>query len=223
MSYPEKNPVAFAHVINYTQKWGVVSDSLGYFEIWGKPGDTLNISAIGFQYHDSYALGNFFDTLIQIELNHRAYEIPEASISYLGPYQQFKQKVIHLDLPKIEFNPQIEAIFNHVDRAPLASVPSISSPASLIYVMFSKEVKEVKKYLELKEDKKVDDKVYDKINKYIVQNLTGLNLIESEKFLKHCDFQDKYIINTPKYQIYSRVLEKYKDYKKTHIDSLNIN
>lgn len=223
ISYPEKNPVAFAHVINYTQKWGVVSDSLGYFEIWGKTGDTLNVSAIGFQYLDNYVLTVFNDTLNQIELNHRAYEIPEASISYLGPYQQFEQKVIHLDLPKIEFNPQVESIFKHIERAPLAKIPEISSPASLIYVLFSKEVKDTRKYLELKDNAEIEDMVYEKINKYIIQNLTGLSLMESDKFIKYCDFQDEYIISTSKYILYARVLEKYNEYKKTNLDSLIIN
>lgn len=222
ISTPNKTPISFAHVINYTKKWGVVSDSLGYFELWGTSGDTLNVSAIGFQYHDNYVLGQTSDTLIIIELQHRAYEIPEASISYLGTYQQFEQKVIHLDLPKIEFNPQVEGLFKHVERAPLVAIPEISSPASLFYVLFSKEVKETRKYLDLKEESKIKEQVYKKFNEHIVRNITGLSLLESKKFIEYCDFHDKYIINTPKYNIYSRVLEKFKEYKKSNLDSLII-
>lgn len=222
LSYPENNPVAFAHIINYTRKWGVVSDTTGYFGIWGKAGDTLNISAIGFQYLDRFCLSKNHDSLLTIHLQHRAYEIPEASISYLGTYQQFEQKVIHLDLPKIEFNPQVEGIFKHVERAPLVGKPQISSPASLIYVLFSKEVKEMNKYLELEEKSETEHKVYEKLNEHIVQNITGLDLIESRKFIKYCNFKDIYIINTPNYTLYSKILEKYKEYKKSNQDSLLI-
>jgi hypothetical protein len=222
ISYPEENPVSFAHIINYTQKWGVTADTSGYFEIWGTPGDTLYISAIGFQYHDKGVLPKHNETLLIVKLQHRAYEIPEASISYFGPYQQFEQKVMHLDLPKIKFNDQVAILFKHVERAPLVVKPHVTSPASLIYSLFSKEAKDIRKYLELKEEGVVKQEVWGKFNKHIVRNLTGLSLTESNAFIEYCNFTDQYIIKTPNYTLYSRILEKLEQYKKTGQDSLLI-
>jgi hypothetical protein len=222
ISYPEENPVAFAHVINYTQKWGVTADTSGYFEIWGTPGDTIYISAIGFQYNDKVVLPLYTDTKIVFKLQHKIYEIPEASISYFGPYQQFEQKVLHLDLPKIKFNEQVAVLFKHVERGPLVVKPHVTSPASLIYSLFSKDAKDIRKYLELKEEGIVKQEVWKKFNEHIVRNLTGLSLAESKAFIEYCNFTDQYVIKTPNYTLYSRILEKLEQYKKTDQDSLLI-
>lgn len=220
LSYPEDNPVAFAHVINYTQKWGVTADTSGYFEIWGTPGDTIYISAIGFQYNDKAVLPLYTDSKKSFRLQHKIYEIPEATISYFGPYQQFEQKVIHLELPKIKFNDQVAVLFKHVERGPLVVKPHVTSPASLIYSLFSNEAKDIRKYLELKEAGKVKQQVWDKLNEYTIMNLTGLSIAESRKFIEYCKFTDQYIIKTSNYTLYSRILEKFEQYKKNNQDSL---
>ena len=215
-------PIAFAHIINYTQKWGVTADTTGHFEIWGYPGDTLNVSAIGFHYHNNEVLDISSDNEIIIELENRAYEIPEATISYLGSYQQFERKVVNLDLPKIEFNPQVESIFKHVERAPLVVKPTVTSPASLIYVLFSKEAKDFNKFLDLEKDGETKDKIWEKLNEHIVRNITGLSLDESKKFIEYCNFKDEFILKTTNYNLYSTILKRFEDYKKSHQDSLII-
>lgn len=215
-------PIAFAHIINYTQKWGVTADTTGHFEIWGYHGDTLNVSAIGFHYHNKEVLDSSNDDEIIIKLENRAYEIPEASISYLGSYQQFERKLVNLDLPKIEFNPQVEGLFKHVERAPLVVKPTITSPASLIYVMFSKEAKDFNKYLDLEKEGKTKDKIWEKLNEHIVKNITGLTLDESKKFIEYCNFKDEFILKTTNYNLYSTILKRFEDYKKSHQDSLII-
>ena len=65
-------PVAFAHIINLQQRKGIVADTSGYFEIWVSEKDTLNISAIGFEYKE-YPVkykGDILDTII---LKNRTY------------------------------------------------------------------------------------------------------------------------------------------------------
>lgn len=212
-------PVAMAHVINIDRHRGVFADTLGYFNIWVNPGDTLNISAIGYNYFDYVVNGFLKDTLITIELSGRSYEIPEASISYLGTYKEFEYKVVNLKLPEINFNPQLDKVFNHVDRAPLVVKPAITSPASLIYSMFSKEAKDIKKYLELEEEEKVKDKVSERYNENIIRNITGLEREEALEFMEFCNFQDEYILSIDDYNLYSEILLRFEAFKKTEEDS----
>ncbi len=214
-----KSPVAMAHVININRHRGVVADTLGYFNVWVHPGDTLNISAIGYNYFDYGVHGFLKDTLVKIQLQGRSYEIPEVSISYLGTYKQFEYKVLNLELPEIRINEQFEKIFNHVDRAPLVVAPKITSPASLAYSLFSKEAKEIRKYLELEKEGKVKDEVYKRYNEHIVSNITGLDKEEAFKFMDFCNFQDKYILNIDDYKLYSEILIHFEAYKKTKEDS----
>ncbi len=213
-------PVALAHVINVTQRWGVVADTLGYFNIWVKPDDTLNLSAIGFNYNEYNISGFLKDTLVKIKLEGRYYEIPEVAISYLGTYKQFEQKVLDLELPDLGLNPEFEKMFKHVERAQMFEIPTITGPISLFYVMFSKDAKDKKKYIELSEEGKVKDKIRERFNEHIIRNLTGLSGEKAQKFMKYCDFKDEYILSIDDYRLYSEIMSKYELYKKREEDSL---
>jgi hypothetical protein len=214
-----KYPVALAHIINVDQQWGVVADTLGYFEIWAKPGDTLNISAIGFDYLE-YGVNDIKkDSLIRIFLQSRYYEIPEVSISYLGTYKEFEYKVVNLKLPEIGINPEFEKLFKHVEAPPLFVEPTITSPASLIYVLFSKEAKAIKKYIKLTEEDKVKEEVHLRYNEHIIRNLTGLSGEEAYEFMDFCDFKDRYILSIDDYNLYSEILLRFEAFKKSKDDS----
>ena len=214
-----KYPVALAHVINIDQRWGVVADTLGYFEIWTKPGDTLNITAIGFNYLEYGVNGIIKDSLVQIYLQSRYYEIPEVAISYLGTYKDFEYKVINLELPDIGINPEFEKLFKHVEDPPLFVEPTITSPVSLIYVLFSKDAKDKKKYLELTEEGKVKEEVHLRYNEHIIRNLTGLSGEKAYEFMEFCDFKDKYILSIDDYNLYSAILLQFEAFKKSKDDS----
>ena len=215
-----KYPVALAHVINLKKKCGVIADTTGYFEIWVMPGDTLNISAIGFDFLELPVPVKYKDTTIDIYLQNRYYEIPEVSITYLGTYKDFEYKVLNLELPGTGINGQVEKLFKHVDLPPLVMGSAITGPASLIYVLFSKEAKAIKKYLELSEEGVVKDKVRVRYNEYIVKNLTGLVGVEAFEFMKFCNFQDKYILSIDDYNLYSEIYLRFKAFKKSKPDSL---
>ncbi|MCK5029695.1 MAG: hypothetical protein KAR57_08670 [Bacteroidales bacterium] len=219
ISIEGKYPVALAHVINIDKRWGVVADTLGYFEIWVNPGDTLNITAIGFDYLEYGVDGIIKDSLVHIHLQSRYYEIPEVAISYLGTYKNFEYKVLNLKLPETGINPEFEKLFKHVEAPPLVVEPVITSPASLIYVLFSKEAKDIKKYLKLTEEGKVKEEVHFRYNEHIIRNLTGLSGEEAYEFMQFCDFQDKYILSIDDYNLFSEILLRFEAFKKSKDDS----
>lgn len=214
-------PIALAHVISLQRKRGVIADTTGQFEIWTTENDTLNISAIGFSFLE-HPVNYKKDTFVEIKLKHRSYEIPEISITYLGTYKDFEYKVLNLDLPEIKLNEQVSSIFKHVEAPPMVVEPTVTSPASLIYVMFSKEAKDIKKYLELEKEGKVKDKVRERYNEHIIKNITGLETVEARKFMEFCNFQDKYILSISDYNLYNEIMLRYNAYKKTGQDSLNL-
>ncbi len=206
--------VALAHIINLNQHWMVSADTTGHFQIWAKRGDTLHISAIGFEYLE-YNINNInVDSTIKIFLQNRFYEIPEVSITYLGTYKDFEYKVLNLELPETGVNEQVEKLFKHVE-APTEIKPVITSPASLIYYLFSKEAKEIKKYFEIIENQDQVEELDRRYNVYIVQNLTGLQGMDAKKFMEFCNFQDLYILSISDYNLYSEILMRFEAYKKS--------
>ncbi|MBU8892033.1 MAG: carboxypeptidase-like regulatory domain-containing protein [Bacteroidales bacterium] len=213
-----KYPVALAHVINLDQHWGVVADTSGYFEIWVNQGDTLHFSAIGFYYLE-YPIEEFAkDSLVQISLQNRYYEIPEVSITYLGTYKDFEYKVLNLELPETGINPGLEKLFKHVEF-PLVAKPVITSPASLIYSLFSKEAKEIKKYFDVIENQDAVQKFNQRYNVHIIRNLTGLSGVEAHKFMDFCNFQEMYVLSISDYNLYSEIMLRFEAYKKNMNDS----
>src|SRR6056297_3137936 len=213
LSLEKGYPVAFAHIINENAGKGVASDSLGNFETWVNPGDILNLSAIGFEHKVYEVPENNPDSVVEIILENKIYVIPEVSISYLGTYREFKQKVLDLELSdENKLNAQINKIFNHVEiEYPLVEDPaaSILSPISLLYSAFSKEAKAVKKYLNVKERADVKEKY----NITIVKNLTGLEGLEAKEFMDFCNFTDEYVRSVTEYELYSEIKGQYKEYK----------
>lgn len=215
------SPVSFAHIVNVDQKWGVVSDTLGFFNIWAVSGDTLNVSAIGYHYKE-FKVEDFSDTLVKIPVENRIYEIREAKISYLGTYKDFEYKVVHLELPDLGINPAVGNIFNYVEPPPLFVEPTVTSPASLMYVLFSKDAKDKKKYIELEKETKIKNGVRERYNKEIVKKITGLEDLEAQRFMKFCGFKDEYILSIDDYNLYSEILLRLDAFKKHQQDSLNI-
>src|SRR6056297_203465 len=213
LSLEKRYPVAFAHVININAGKGVVTDSLGNFETWVNPNDVLNISAIGFEHREYKVPVQNPDSVVEIILVNKTYAIHEASISYLGTYREFKQKVLDLELSdENELHPQINKIFKHVElEYPLVEEPatSIISPISLIYSVFSKEGKAVKKYLDVKERADVKEKY----NITVIKNLTGLEGLEAKEFMDFCNFTDDYVRSVTEYELYAEIKKQYEEFK----------
>ncbi|HAN19928.1 MAG: hypothetical protein A2X13_11085 [Bacteroidetes bacterium GWC2_33_15] len=210
----DSKPIALAHIINIDSKRGIVSDTLGFFKIHVKPNHILNLSAIGFEYTEYQIPRTIPDTIIRISLKRKFYEIPEVSISYLGTYKDFEYKVVHLDLPDI--NIINELVLKELPRIenPVPYEPTLGSPISLLYDMFSKEGKSRRKYNELKEREPAQLEIESKFNREIVKNITGLDGEELREFMDSCNFSDTFILNTSEYIIYSHILRNFEAFKK---------
>lgn len=209
-------PVALAHIININQHWMVKADTTGHFSIWAKQGDTLHISAIGFEYLE-YNVSNInIDSTVQISLQNKSYEIPEVSITSLGSYKNFKYKVLNLELPETGINPQVEKLFKHVEvQTEIKPALNIMSPVSLVYSLFSKEAKELKKYFRIIENQDQIKELDRRYNVHIVQNLTGLQGMDAKRFMEFCNFQDLYILSISNYNLYSEIMMRFEAYKKS--------
>lgn len=210
----DNKPVALAHIINIGTKTGIASDTLGFFKIWVNKSDMLNISAIGFEYLEYLISEVNPDSLLQIKLKRRIYEIPEVAISYFGTYKDFEFKVLNLKLEdKNKINEQLLKDLPVVEN-PKPFEPNLGSPISLLYDLLSHEGKSRRKYVELMEEHPKKLKVEAKYNRDIVKNITGLDGQDLGQFMDSCGFSDVYILNTSDYLLYAEIAKLFEDYKK---------
>ena len=209
-------PVALAHIINIETKRGVASDTLGYFKIWVKANDILNVSAIGFDYYEYGVPELVPENLVLIPLRRKFYIIPEVSISYFGTYKDFEYKVLNLKLK--DDNAINDLVLKELPRVenPIPYEPTLGSPISLLYDLLSKEGKSKRKYLELKEEEAIKLQIETKYNREIVKNITGLEGDKLKEFMDTCNFSDTFLLNTSEYLIYAEILRRLDNFKKNN-------
>ena len=72
----------------------------------------------------------------------------------------------------------------------------------------------------MKKEEEENAELNGKYNEHVIEELTGLKDEEINKFMKFCNFQDKYILSIDDYNLYSEILLKFEAYKKAQEDSL---
>jgi hypothetical protein len=214
------DPIQFAHIINQTWNYAVISDTLGYFSIPIRQKDLLVVTEIGYYdlpiyISDSVAGVNRFHIYRMIP---KVYSIKEINITRLGTYEQFKHNFLSLDLPEPEHqaNP---SVFNDIDKGTdtldIIETFSIGSPITAIYNLVSKEGKSLRKLKKLNEEEEFRKQVEHKYNLEMLERITGLNGLELYEFISFCNFNKKFLLRASEYEIIEKVLEKLKEYRKT--------
>ncbi|MBL7112320.1 MAG: hypothetical protein ISS19_10315 [Bacteroidales bacterium] len=212
-------PVQFAHIINQTRGYASISDTMGYFRIGAARNDLLKLTAIGyydcpFHLNDSI-LSN--PGVITINMIQRAYPIQAVNVNQLGTYTQFKHKFLNLDIPepKIKANPSvIKDIEMGADSVYVTENISLGSPITAIYMALSKEGKSLRKYAKIKEEEQFQEKVADKYNREILEEVTGMTGPELHDFLQFCDLDKNFILGATAYEILEALYKCLEEYKK---------
>ncbi|UCH13095.1 MAG: carboxypeptidase-like regulatory domain-containing protein [Bacteroidales bacterium] len=220
--------IPLVHIYNERTRKTSVSDTAGNFAIKVNDGDTLVFSAIGFYFKVVYVTDSLLKETVFIELIPRRYEISEARVYALGSYEQFKQKVLALKLPEtragklrkylhdlsrkegkeIKYQQEMDKLAE--GRAVLMSVP-ILTPEEIAMIKLKKII----------EKEKIQNIIYEKYNRKIVADVTGLKGEELTEFMVFCNFSEEYLFETNQYDIMVRVLEKLEIYKKLKDSGFN--
>ena len=209
-------PVEFAHIINLDSPYATISDSAGFFEIKLHPGDTLQMTSIGY-HNESITINKYLPAVFRsISMEQRTYDIASVEITPWGSYRDFKNKFISLDLedPEEDVHP---LLWQDLPRKPLEIEPhhpGVLNPVSFLYDVFSGNREERRKYNEILRQKTKEQKIRSKYNKEIVGSLTGLEGEELEEFMEFCNFTEKELLNKTGYEILKEVKQKYQSFKK---------
>ena len=202
------SPVSYAHIINPGIGLATTSDSLGFFRIHMRFGDSLHISAIGFA--EKYFLlpefwpSNHFSGIIY--LKYKIYKIDEVSIYSLGSYEQFKQKVLNTRVPP----PPAEEARIYLQRiARREAIKYDKVRVGFSFHMKSLEERSLKK-LQVKLQEEERRKIIE--NKFNVKNvgeLTGLKGQEVKRFMNYCRFPEDFLLYSSEYDILEAVKKIY--------------
>ena len=214
------NPVVFANIYDLNRKGGVISDTLGNFELMAHLEDTLYISCLGY----NSKLLVVSDTLsIQIRIpivgmTEKIYELGSVNIRLFGSYEEFKYKVLHAKLPENKtkkVNEQILKEIKEMPRYPLQENASVSlgSPITGLYMMFSKEGKFLRNNAKAKEEIRIQNIIQPKYNRQVIERATGLKGDMLDKFILFCQPDRDFLIKASEYEIYQMIEAYYERFK----------
>ena len=214
----DNSAVQFAHIVNLNTGRGNISDTLGYFGVTVHPMDVINVSAIGyFDYTFTVSDSLLASALVPaIELRPRSYSIPSVDVNPLGTYNQFKYKLLNLDLPEAEFQIHptvIRKLELGLDSIAVVEPMSLGSPVTALYNLLSKEGKSNRKLAKILEQEELERELYPKFNREMAGRVSGLEGTELNEFIKFCNFEAGFLLESTDYQISQAILKCLKNWE----------
>ena len=200
-------PIPYAHIINFTNYKGTISDSLGVFKLRLDTGlNTIKISSIGY-YTKTISLNlEDIEVPFKIQLKERIYEIMQVEI-YPFTKQEFKYQFVHKDIPKDTI-----AYIQDVLRTRWNTVEVLRglTPKRQIPLNFKTSVEKQEILLaKIKEYTILKEKNIARIKR--ATKLEGDDLYDFDRF---CKFSFNFLKNAPEYYIYVKIAEKFEEFKK---------
>ncbi len=205
-------PIPYAHILNLRFHRATVSDTLGFYTIPMRRNDTLLITAIGYE-DEKFTLPPFWPTNNfsgVIYLKEKVYNIEGVTVHGLGTYEQFKQKVLSLDLSDDEVV-KMQSYYDKILTEEAIKYQAVSTGFS--FSLRSPEERSLRKLQKVLEQQKIQQQIDAKYNKAIVSKLTGLKGKALEDFMHYCQLPEDFILKSSEYDILRRIKASYENYK----------
>ncbi len=208
-------PVYGAHIVNRNRNSIVNSSNTGSFAIQAIPGDSIFITAVGFEL-ERFAFNGENDLLL-IFLSPKRYSVGEVKVYPFPSPQHLKAAMLNLDLPNeyVEVEPP-----PRVKRTEVLSAPEggfgfgISGPITALYNWLSKEGKnrrELKRVMDLEEYREALAQQY---SDELVLSVTGLPEELIPEFLDFCEESDDFKQSVVDQEIVSGLTDCYFEFIK---------
>lgn len=216
----DHQPLPFAHVSNYTSGWRTVTNGTGHFKIPAEAGDTIVFSMVGYQTLGWVVQENWFREMVTLHLPQDTMLLDEVVVSRIPPEEQFKRRVLDLELKDTSFwYHGIAPPVYHDDPMLLEKTINnplfaVTHPTDFLYHKFSKTEKERRKYYQITQKEPTQRNVYEKVSREWIGEVTGLDGDELTTFISYCDLSIDYLDKTPLYLIREELLVRLISFKK---------
>jgi hypothetical protein len=214
------NNIEFAHIINLTRRFGVVSDRSGRFIVPVKQGDSLMITHVShlvrFVMIDEEHLD--FEGPYEIIMLPKVFELREVVIRPLPRTRlEFRQEFVNIDLPpppdsvKLRM-PHINTMVYSGPEQGFGIV--MKGPFQTFYDLFSREARQVKKLEQELTALQVEEEIEKRYNHDLVYRLTGIeDAAIREELMQYCRIPVDFILNSTDYDLCIAILRCYESYR----------
>jgi hypothetical protein len=212
-------PLIGANIININKVKGATTDGKGYFEMEVSVNDTLHVTHVAYQSLKIKVTNDWVkNKTTHIQLTQKEIALEEVIIrSYnLTGYLEVDSKLI----PTHENNRYsisgLDQGYETGEYSPNAFgkvLGSIFNPADMLYNVFGKKSRELKKLKEMKKDDTVRNLLESKYDRETIAVLLGINKNEIPEILQRCNYSESFIKTANDLQILDAISGCYEEYK----------
>jgi hypothetical protein len=215
-----KLPMGNVHVINASRVKGTVTSPSGTFEIGAKVNDTILFTYIGYETVKVKVTNDWIrQNPTKIYLTEKAYVLDEVVVAKynLTGFVEVDTRLIPVADDSYRYSISgLKAGYEGGEYKPGAIAKvlgSISNPADLLYNIFGKRPKEMKKLKEMKKDDTVRNLLATKFDRETLAALLEINKDDIPLILQNCNYSEYFIQTANDLQIMDAISACYEDYK----------
>ncbi len=212
-----KKSLSAAHILNLNTVIGTITNEKGLFELTAKANDTVLVSFLGYS---SIKLKVTNDLLkgneVIISLTEKAEEVKEIvikSTKLIGVLEVDVKQVPKDRFTRIHINGISQTY--EVGRPKKISSPlaKLLNPVDLVYNLFGKKPKQLKKLQKLKKEDDLRKMLAGKFDREVMMEYLEMDRSELNKLLSDCDYSEYFIKKASDLQLIEAVLNCYENYK----------
>ncbi len=222
-----RKPLSAAHVLNLNTVVGTITNEKGRFGLTTQPNDTILVSFLGYS---SIKLRVTNDLLkgndVEISLAEKPEEVKEVvikSTKLIGVLEVDVKQVPKDKFTRIHINglPQTYEVGRPVKVNPTLS--KILNPVDLVYNLFGKKPKQLRKLKKLKKEDNLRKMLAGKFDREVMMEYLEMDSGELQKLLSDCDYSEYFIKKASDLQLIEAVLNCYENYKALKKGEINRN
>ncbi len=212
--------IEFAHIINLTRRFGVVSNRSGRFVMPVKHGDSLMITHVSHLVRFVMIDQEHLDATgpFEIIMLPKVFELREVVIRPLPRTRlEFRQEFVTIDLPPPPDSVDIR--MPHINTM-VYSGPEhgfgvvMKGPFQTFYDLFSREARQMRKLEKELSAIEIQEEIEKRYNHDLVFRLTGIQEYERrEELMQFCRIPVDFILNATDYDLCIAILRCYESYR----------
>lgn len=214
-----QRPVGNVNVININKVRGTTSDDKGRFEIVASVNDTLHFSLLGFVSIRVRVTNDWIKSgTSTIKITEKAIALQEVVIRpyNLTGYLEVDAKLIPT---RENYRYSISGLTHGYEAGEYSPgafgrvLGSIFNPTDMLYNIFGKKPRELRRLKEMKKDDTVRNLLESKFDRETIAVLLGVTKNEIAEILARCNYSESFVKTANDLQIMDAISECYEEYK----------
>lgn len=197
MSIDSSKTVPLANILNKTTGQRFIGNRNGLFKVMLSSSDSVQITAIGYEtlfFSARDIIPEKLEDTIQLFMRPTAYLLKDITIVYSNAKQD---SLARLAAEFLKNDP----LMNNYDRVVKANEGGVMSPLTALYMEYSKEGQDRKRFLEFMRHAEMLKQVDRRYNKKSIKRATGLDDVYLDDYILFCKLDRAFILSSSDYDL----------------------